>query len=449
MDKRRLVTFFLMYTVLLLLYFQWNQSTGKQQKPVPPEQRIAAAQKLEQEADSSSSTLALNQRVEKYNNAINIYNEIAQQQKGAASFNGFYQQIRILDKLSALEPTNTAYQGQQEQLLKDMRGRFAGQRVSVMTPEGQQVPPPISFPANYPRAQGTVAYDYGDKWSADKLSVVRYERDQRYRHSPLYAVLDYPVKLTGSNPNFSYWFALVFITVVIKMALWPFTKRQFTYQRDMQRVAPLVKQMQERMKGRPADEINREMMRIYKENNVSLTGGCLPMVLQMVVLIPMYSAVQYYEYQFENGKFLWVGSALSQQFPSWVAPSMAGFDIILFVLYVGSTVVYSMLQPKPADPQQAQQQKMMMWMFPAIFGVMMFIYKWSAAFMFYWLVLNLVSIYQNWRLLREFGHPNAAPAVEGAGPAPELPRLERLNEQAPRTVNGRRTPTRKPVKRRR
>jgi membrane protein insertase Oxa1/YidC/SpoIIIJ len=74
-----------------------------------------------------------------------------------------------------------------------------------------------------------------------------------------------------------------------------------------------------------------------------------------------------------------------------------------FVIYILSTVVYSLMQPKPADPQQAQQQRMMMWMMPIMFGWMMWSGKWSSAFMFYWLVLNLVSMYQSWLLKKRYG----------------------------------------------
>jgi len=76
-------------------------------------------------------------------------------------------------------------------------------------------------------------------------------------------------------------------------------------------------------------------------------------------------------------------------------------------------VFTSLLQPKAADPQQAQQQKMMTWMMPAIFGVMMWMYRWSSAFMFYWLAQNVIGLWQQWRLLHHFG-PTTSPPPAGA-----------------------------------
>src|SRR5439155_27103378 len=120
------------------------------------------------------------------------------------------------------------------------------------------------------------------------------------RHNPLYRVLDLFVVLTGRIQGFSYWFALLLITILIKLILFPFTKRQFKNMADMQRIAPKMKEMQEKLKGRPADEINRKVMALYKEEGVNPAAGCVPMVAQMLVLIALYSMIRMYEYQFRH-----------------------------------------------------------------------------------------------------------------------------------------------------
>jgi YidC/Oxa1 family membrane protein insertase len=155
-------------------------------------------------------------------------------------------------------------------------------------------------------------------------------------------------------------------------------------------------------------------MEIFKENNVSLAGGCLPMLVMVIVLWPVFYMVREYEYQFTNAHFLWVGSAYAHKF-SWIGQNLAQFDLPLFVVYLATTIAYSALQPKPADPQQAQQQKMMTYMMPVMFGGFMWVYKWSSAFMLYWLILNLVSMYQSWRLNKEFGS-SAVAAIGPGGP---------------------------------
>jgi YidC/Oxa1 family membrane protein insertase len=185
---------------------------------------------------------------------------------------------------------------------------------------------------------------------------------------------------------------------------------------DMQRLAPKMKEMQEKMKGRPADEINRKVMALYKEEGVNPAAGCVPLIAQMVALIPLYQMIRAYEYQFREGYFFWIGSPWSHQHPQWLATSLAVPDVILLVLYCISMVLTSKLQPPATDPQQAQMQKMMTYFMPIFFGWMTWSWAWPSAFTFYWLVLNLISTAQQWHILKVVGHPSAPAA--GVAPQP-------------------------------
>ena len=123
----------------------------------------------------------------------------------------------------------------------------------------------------------------------------------------------------------------------------------------------------------------------------------------------------------------------------------------MFALYAGSMVFTSLLQPKAADPQQAQQQKMMTWMMPAIFGVMMWMYRWSSAFMFYWLAQNVIGLWQQWRLLHHFGPTAAATGGATAGGAdvaiePLKPMRPSIGKNGNGTGTPNRLPPRKPKK---
>jgi YidC/Oxa1 family membrane protein insertase len=254
------------------------------------------------------------------------------------------------------------------------------------------------------------------------LETVLRDRDTRQRHHPLYQLLDFFVRLTGRMPGFSYWFALVLITVLIKAILYPLTKRQFKYMADMQRIAPKMKEVQEKLKGRPADEINRKVMALYKEEGVNPAAGCLPMFAQMAVLIPLYNMVRVYEYQFRQGYFLWIGSALSHQYPQFLATSLAVADVPLLLLYACSLVLTSRLQPVATDPQQAQTQKMMTYGMPIIFSFMSWKMAWPSAFTFYWLIMNVVSTWQQWRILKG-ANVATSPASSSGGSRPVTPPL--------------------------
>ncbi|MBR2742381.1 MAG: membrane protein insertase YidC [Clostridia bacterium] len=88
----------------------------------------------------------------------------------------------------------------------------------------------------------------------------------------------------------SYGLALIILTVVIRFLLFPLTLKQMKSQRAMQRLQPLVKDIEKRYKGDKA-MIQQETMALYKRENVSTTGGCLPMFIQMFVIMGLYQAI--------------------------------------------------------------------------------------------------------------------------------------------------------------
>ena len=257
-------------------------------------------------------------------------------------------------------------------------------------------------------------------WAEARLNEVRARRDAVFQHGWKYRVLAFLVDVTGRVPGFSYWFALLVLTVALRLVLWPLNKKQLVSMQQMQRLAPQLEALQEelREKGRPPDEINREVFRFYREHNVNPLAGCLPAILQAFILIPVFYMIREYEYQFTRGYFLWINPDLGSRF-WWIGKNLATFDVPLFLIYMASMVVYSLLQPKPADPDQARTQRMMMIMMPLIFGWMMWTFKWSSAFMFYWLLQNVFSMWQNWTVMRQA--PAPAPATAEPAPGDPLP----------------------------
>lgn len=243
-----------------------------------------------------------------------------------------------------------------------------------------------------------------------------------------YKILDSLVALTGRIPSFSYWFAIVLITFLVKVLLTPLTHAQFKSMKEMQKVAPLIKEIQAKHKG-DQKTIGEKTMALYKEHHINPFASCLPLIVQMPILIGLFYTIKSFEFQFAKGTFLWIGSGLSHlaSFPVmfqqgqlvWVtARNLSEPDLLLVVLYVVS--MYFSTKLSAVDPTQAEQQKMMAIMMPLMFAV--FFAGFPSAFLLYWLIFNILQTTQQYYILRGGRAAATAPATaEEPKPSPEPP----------------------------
>jgi YidC/Oxa1 family membrane protein insertase len=250
----------------------------------------------------------------------------------------------------------------------------------------------------------------------DRLQKLRLSTDIKNRPHPLYKFMDFFVKLTGSHAAFSYFFALVLVTLIFKLMVTPLTRAQFKSMREMQKIQPLVKELQEKYKG-DQKKIGEETMALYKEHGVNPFSSCLPLLVQMPVLYMLYWMVRLYEYQFVQAHFLWIGSSLADKYPGIIGGNLAEPDIPLLVIYTISMIVSQKMTVM--DPSQAQQQKMMAYTMPVLFA---FIFKdFPAAFMLYWLVFNIISTTQQYFIMKQPLPANGKAVVKTGGEATEPP----------------------------
>ena len=181
-------------------------------------------------------------------------------------------------------------------------------------------------------------------------------------------------------------------------------------------------------------------MELYKEHGINPAAGCAPMLLQFPILIGLYTAIRVYQYQFANGKFLWIGSHLSHTFPNFLAVNLGQQDIPLLLLYALSMYVTSKMTVTPSmDPQQAEQQKATAAMMPFFLTFMFLQYHLPSAFILYYLIFNILSTAQQYYYMKQRGGPSEG----NDGPkAPFLPFLpsagssKALPESSPRNGNG-------------
>jgi len=239
------------------------------------------------------------------------------------------------------------------------------------------------------------------------LEVARQRMDASSRGQTLYKSIDWLVRLLGANPRYSYALALLLLALVVKVVTTPMTVAAFRNIRSMQRLQPLIKELQAKHKG-DQPTIAREQMRLFKKHKVSPLGGCLPMLIQMPILILVYQAIRLYIYQFSHASCLWIDSLAQPDFP-------------LLVLYAASMYLSQKLTAMPsADPQQQQMQNTMAIMMPFMFTVLFATLP--SAFILYWFVYNVLITAHQYLLMRQplpsLEEEQEAPAT---GPAPARP----------------------------
>jgi len=240
-------------------------------------------------------------------------------------------------------------------------------------------------------------------------------------HKFQYKIFDFLVGLTGRIPNFSYWFAIVLIAIIVKVALTPFTTAQMKSMKEMQTIQPLIKKLQEKYKDNQ-QKLGEETMKLYKEHKINPLAGCLPLLVQMPILFYLYACIKSYEIQFQNGTFFWIGSNLSHNLtiPSFgnqsqslwfTAANLSEADVLLLVVYIISTFISMKFNTTPAmDEQQAAQQKMMSIMFPLMFAF--FFASFPSAFLLYWFVFNVIQTIQQKLYMSKGDDPKIAKLKE-------------------------------------
>lgn len=125
----------------------------------------------------------------------------------------------------------------------------------------------------------------------------------------------------GVTGGLAYVLAITILTVIIRGILLPFNIKSAKSSQKMQEVQPEIKKIQEKYKNDP-QKMNLEVMKIYKEKNISMTGGCLPALLPLPILMALY-------YSFYNmditGSFLWIPD-IGATDPYYILPILAALS---------------------------------------------------------------------------------------------------------------------------
>jgi YidC/Oxa1 family membrane protein insertase len=193
--------------------------------------------------------------------------------------------------------------------------------------------------------------------------------------------------LTVLNLFYSYvgnWgVAIILLTCIIKLLFWPLTQKSYKSMKSMQTLQPEMQKLREKFKDNK-EQLNKEIMALYKTKRVNPMGGCLPMVVQIPVFFALYK-VLLGTIALRHAPFAFWLQDLSVKDPYYITPIIMGVTMFF----------QQKMSPSTMDPAQA---KIFMFM-PLIFTFMFL--NFPSGLVLYWLVNNLLTILQQWHVNRE------------------------------------------------
>ncbi|MDW1986595.1 membrane protein insertase YidC [Vibrio sp. 811] len=189
---------------------------------------------------------------------------------------------------------------------------------------------------------------------------------------PLHMLLSFIQSFVGN-----WGVAIICLTFIVRGAMYPLTKAQYTSMAKMRMLQPKMQAMRERI-GDDRQRMSQEMMELYKKEKVNPLGGCLPLILQMPIFIALYWALMESVELRHSPFFGWIHD-LSAQDPYYILPLLMGASMFLIQKMSPTTVT---------DPMQ---QKIMTFM-PVMFTF--FFLFFPSGLVLYWLVSNIVTLIQ-------------------------------------------------------
>ncbi len=174
-------------------------------------------------------------------------------------------------------------------------------------------------------------------------------------------------------PN--YGVDIILVTILIKLLVHPLTRSQFKSTAGMQKIQPEINKLRQKYKDNP-QKLNQEVMKVYKEHNVNMFGGCLPLLVQWPLLFILFGALANYA-PFNLERFLWLPN-LNTPDPYYILPAL-----VLISMFLQTKT--SMLPGQEMD----QNTKMMMYFMPIIMAVWSI--KWAPSILLYWITYSFIQ----------------------------------------------------------
>jgi YidC/Oxa1 family membrane protein insertase len=194
-------------------------------------------------------------------------------------------------------------------------------------------------------------------------------------------------------------FAIIVLTVIVRLITWPLNKRQLKSTKAMQEMQPKIQELQKKY-GKNQQKLQQEMMKLYKEAGVNPLGCLWPMLVQFPIWIALYQSIiralaTTPENLLDLAQRLYSWDIVNRAIPlssQFLGLDLAGQGNIILAIIVGGTmwVQQKMTQAPAVDPRQESTSKIMLLMMPLMFGFLSL--SFPAGLGLYWAVSNVIGI---------------------------------------------------------
>lgn len=211
---------------------------------------------------------------------------------------------------------------------------------------------------------------------------------------PLLVTLRFFNKYLGN-----YGISIILLTIIIKILFWPLTHKSYQSMKEMRKLQPMMAKIREKYKGNK-QEMQKQLMGLYKTYKINPMGGCLPMIVQIPVFFALFRVLPN-SIELRHAPFvLWIKDLSAPDrlfsFPFQIPFMTPPYGIPVLTLIMGASMfLQQKMTPTPGDPAQAK----MMMLLPIVF-TFLFI-NFPSGLVLYWLVNNILSIAQQYRINRQ------------------------------------------------
>ena len=188
--------------------------------------------------------------------------------------------------------------------------------------------------------------------------------------------------------------SIIILTILIKILLFPLTKKSSMGTLKMQEIQPRMQELQEKYRDQP-EKLNMEMSKLYKETGYNPLSGCLPLLIQFPLIFAMYNLFNNY-FEFRGAMFIpgWIPDlSVGDIVPLPVTLPIVGNQLhLLPVIYLASQLLFGKITQASATGSNSTQMKIMMYGMPIMFFFIF--YNAPAGLLLYWTVSNVLQLFQ-------------------------------------------------------